>query len=201
MDFMELLDKFNFAVDALDSKTQESLKQEEIIFSDISSKSLGFSVTEQEFKELADALEDHFHHILAPAAKRIDFSMVNSFSKNVKYKETYSIMLKNLKQVLSYITATFDNRVDLYINLTSDQVSLRFENLTLRKRENEKSLLLKIKNNRFFNAKIETFKYGRKNYFEVNLTGSWSLQESNNEVKKSYRSQDGARKGQWESRL
>lgn len=195
---MELLDKFNFALEALDTKKDSALMQEEIIFSSISNRR-GFSISQEEFQNLGDALENHFHHILAPMSKRIDFSMANYFSTEVQYKETYALALKNLKQVLSYLMASFVSQVETQITLSSDQIEFKFKNLCLRKREDQRSLLLKIKNNRFYNAKIEEFNFGSRKFYEVTLIGSWSLQKK--KLHKSYRSQDGARKGQWENRL
>lgn len=197
---MELLDKFNFALEALESKEVKSLSQEEIIFSSLPDRK-GFSVTKEEFQELVNALEGHFHHILAPMSRRVELSVSNYFSTEVKYKEIYAQALKNLKQVLGYLLASYENQVETKITLTSDQIEIKFINLRLKKREDKRSLLFKIKNNRFYNARFEEFSFGSRTLYEVTLTGSWSLQKSDEYKKKSYRSQDGARKGQWENRL
>ncbi len=196
---MDLLDKFNFAVDALGAGRDEELKQEEIVYSSLSERR-GFSVSEEEFKGLVQALEGHFHHICAPLAMRIELNMVNYFSVNVQYKEVYACVLKNLKQTLSYVLSTFNNRGDIVIDLTSDQIEIKIKDLILKPREDERALFYKIKNNRFYNAQIVSYKAGRRKFYEVRLTGSWNLQKDSKQSK-SYRSKDGARKGQWENTL
>ncbi len=194
---MDLLDKFNFAIDALETGRGEELKQEEIVYSSLSERR-GFSVTEEEFKDLVQALEGHFHHICAPLGKRIELNMINYFSVNVQYKEVYTSILKNLKHTLSYVLASFTNGRDITIDLTSDQVEIKIKDLLLKPREDERALFYKIKNNRFYNAQIVNYKAGRRKFYEVRLTGSWNLQKDSKQTQ-SYRSEEGARKGQWEN--
>ena len=198
---MELLDKFNFAVDALDYSSNDFTadSQEEIIFSSIS-ESNAYSINEDEFKELGDALEAHFHHVCASIAIKVDFNLTNRFSRNVRYRETYSYILKNLTLVKNYIHSSFQNRGEVRVELTSDQVKIKISNLLLEENEDERAILFRVKNNRFFNAKISSYRRGMRKLYEVTLTGSWSLQDSK-ENKKTYRSQDGARKSRWENTL
>ena len=195
---MELLDKFNFALDNLHSVQNEELRQEEIVFSSLSTRK-SFSVSEEEFKGLVDALESHLHHICAPIAKKIDLNMANHFSTHVQYKEVYACILKNLKQSVGYILSTFNNKANVEVTLTSDQVAITFKQLALRPREDEKALFFKIQNNRFYNAKIDKRNVGRFKVYEVTLTGSWKL--DSDDAEKSYSSMEGARKGQWENTL
>ncbi len=198
---MELLDKFNFAVDALENSRHDhfSYNEEEIVFSSISDPK-AYSITDEEFKDLGDALEAHFHHICASIGMRLDFNLTNRFSRNVRYKDIYAYILKNVTAVTSYIQASFSNKGEIRVSLTSDQVEIKIFNLMLKDNEDERAILFRLKTNRFFNAKVASYKKGRRKLYELTLTGSWSL-HSSQEEKKSYRSQDEARKGRWENTL